>query len=131
MPLPHFELSSYQYRLLAETVHMPLPDPASGPDARTEWLARGLDPDDSEADVPELVVLGLVAREDGSLAMTGLGAAVHYRAAHEAAEERLSAVVRLAVSAGGAHPRLASALRRLAQGSVSLDEALAEAGPGH
>jgi hypothetical protein len=131
MPLPHFELSSHQYRLLAETVLMPLPDPAGGPDARTEWLARGLDPDDSELDLPELVFLGLVAREDGCLAMTGLGAAIHYRTAHEAAEERLSAVVLLAASAGNAHPQLTNALRRLAQGSISLDEALAEAGRGH
>ncbi|MEU0584324.1 hypothetical protein [Streptomyces sp. NPDC006132] len=131
MPLPQFELSRPQYQLLAATVLMPLPDPAGADDARTEWLARGLDPGDDELDVSELVFLGLVARKDGSLTMTGLGAAVHYRAAHEAAEERLSSVARLAESAEDTHSQLARAVRRLAQGTISFEQALAEARREH
>ncbi|MFG2885157.1 hypothetical protein ACGFYV_23165 [Streptomyces sp. NPDC048297] len=125
MPLPHFELSSSQYRLLAEGLLRDLPDPETGEDARQDWHARDLEPQSSEADVSELVFLGLVARAGGSLSTTALGAAVHYRAAHEAAEERLSAVVRLAQAAEDSHPRLAGTVWRLADGSLSLDEALA------
>lgn len=130
MPLPHFELSSSQYRLLAETVLNSLPDPVTGEDVQLEWLARGLDPEDPELDLSELIFLGLVSQEQGSLVMTRLGAAVHYRAAHEAAEERLAAVARLVQAAEYTHPRLARAVRRLAQGVTSLDEALADVAGG-
>ncbi|NNN31999.1 hypothetical protein HLK59_16835 [Streptomyces sp. S3(2020)] len=126
MPLPHFELSSSQYRLLAETVLSSLPDPATQEDAQLEWTARGLDPEDLELDVPELIFLGLVAQEQGSLAMTRLGAAVHYRAVYEAAEERLAAVVLLAEAAENVDPQFCRTVRRLVQGNVSFAEALAE-----
>ncbi|MEV0171457.1 hypothetical protein AB0I00_10105 [Streptomyces sp. NPDC050803] len=126
MPLPHFELSSSQYRLLAETVLSSLPDPTTREDAQLEWSARGLDWEDPELDVSELIFLGLVSQEQGSLAMTRLGAAVHYRAAYEAAEERLAAVALLAEAADNLDPRFCRAVRRLAQGSASFAEALAE-----
>ncbi|GAA3822907.1 hypothetical protein ACFS5L_09605 [Streptomyces phyllanthi] len=126
MPLPHFELSSSQYRLLAEAVLAPVPDPATSEAAQQECLARGLDPDDVRADVPELLLLGLVVRERHALSLTPLGTAAHYRKAHEEAERRLAAVAQLAEEAAHMSPRLARAVRRLAQGSLSLGEALAE-----
>ncbi|MPY47517.1 hypothetical protein [Streptomyces acidicola] len=130
MPLPHFELSSSQYRLLAEAIVAPVPDPATAEAAQRECLARGLDPDDVRADASELLLLGLVVRERRALALTPLGAAVHYRLAHEEAEQRLAAVVQVAEAADDVSPRLARAVRQLAQGSLSLGEALAEVGGG-
>ncbi|KKD09955.1 hypothetical protein TN53_00190 [Streptomyces sp. WM6386] len=124
--MPHFELSSSQYRLLAETVLSSLPDPATEEDAQLEWSARGLNWEDPELDVSELIFLGLVSREQGLFAMTHLGAAVHYRAVYEAAEERLAAVAMLAEAAENVGPRFSRAVRRLAQGSFSFGEALAE-----
>ncbi|MEU6350944.1 hypothetical protein ABZ896_16645 [Streptomyces sp. NPDC047072] len=130
MPLPHFELSSSQYRLLAETLLSPLPDADEGEDAQLDWLARGLDPEDPELDLSELAFLGLVTREGGAVSTTPLGAAVHYRAVYEAAEERLSAVVLLIEAVGRTDLQVARAVRGLAQGTLSLDQALNEAGGG-
>jgi hypothetical protein len=126
MPLPQFELSNSQYRFLAEAELRRLPDPAVGEEARQDWSARGLDPQDVELDLPELMVLGLVVREADHLSLTALGSAVHHRAEHESAQEQLAAVARLAVAAQERDPVLASAVRRLAQGGISLDEALGE-----
>jgi len=126
MPLPHFVLSRSQQQLLAEALLRPLTDPAGGEAAEEALLARGLDPEEVRAEAPELVYLRLLVRDGGLLAVTDLGAAVHYRAAFEAAEERLAAIVRLAESAEVVPPRLARAVRRLAHGSVRFDEALEE-----
>ncbi|MEU3979049.1 hypothetical protein AB0F77_02905 [Streptomyces sp. NPDC026672] len=128
MPLPHFELSSSQYGLLSEALIRELPDPDSGEDALREWFARGLDPEEHASEVSELVFLGLLMRTDRALSLTGLGAAVHYRAASEAAEERLASVIRLVDRVTRVrHPRLPVAVSRLARGACSYEEALAEA----
>ncbi|WP_043672027.1 hypothetical protein [Streptomyces xylophagus] len=127
MPLPHFELSSSQYRILAEASLRPLPDPANDEAAQQEWIVRELDPEGVQSEVSELVFLGLVVREGSALALTALGSAVHHRAGHEAAEERLAAVARLAEAMEDANPRLARTVRQLVQGSISLGEALARA----
>ncbi|MCW8383094.1 hypothetical protein [Streptomyces justiciae] len=128
MPLPHFELSSSQYRLLAETLLSPLPDVTAAEGAQLDWLTRGLDPGDPDLDVSELAVLGLIVRRDGVVSTTPLGAAVHHRAAQQAVEERLSAVVRLVETVSGTRPGLTRAVRGLSQGSLSFEQALHEAG---
>ncbi|MGP4051596.1 hypothetical protein [Streptomyces sp. 2A115] len=125
MPLPHFVLTDSQLRLLAELVLQPLPDPATGEEAEMVILARELDVSDVLSDARELAFLGLAVRENGAVAATDLGAAVHYQALHEAAESRLSDVVRLVAAVEDDQPRLARAVRHLAQGHVSLDQALA------
>jgi hypothetical protein len=127
MPLPHFELTSSQYRILAEASLRSLPDPANDEASQQEWIVRELDPEEARSEVPELVFLGLVAMQGGTLALTALGSAVHHRAGQQAAEERLAAVARLADAMEDAAPRLARTVRRLAQGTISLGEALAEA----
>ncbi|KAA0940251.1 hypothetical protein [Streptomyces apricus] len=126
MPLPHFVLSRSQQHMLAEALLRPLWDPAGGEAAEAELLARGLDPEEIRAEAPDLIFLKLLVRDGGLLSVTGLGAAVHYRTAFEAAEERLAATVRLMESAEGVPPRLARAVRRLAHGSVRFDEAIEE-----
>jgi len=126
MPLPHFVLSRFQQQLLAEALLRPLPDPAGGEAAEEGLLARGMDPEEVRADASELAFLRLLVRDGGLLSVTDLGAAVHYRAACETAEDRLAAVVRLAESADGVQPRLARVVRRLAHGSVQFDEAIEE-----
>ncbi|KFG10823.1 MULTISPECIES: hypothetical protein [Streptomyces] len=124
MPLQYVVLTGSQYRLLAEVTLHPLQDPARGDAAEQEVLARGLDPQTVLTDLPELVFLGLVKRERGKVTVTVLGEAVHYRSLYEAADERLSAVVRLAYEIAESHPRIAHAVRRVASQDGSLEEAL-------
>ncbi|MER7640504.1 hypothetical protein [Streptomyces sp. NPDC126522] len=130
MPLPHFELTSSQYRILAEASLRSLPDPANDEASQQDWFVRDLDPEEARSEIPELVFLGLVMREGHTVALTALGSAVHHRAGQEAAEERLAAVARLADAMEDTAPRLARTVRQLAQGSISLGEALAEAAEG-
>lgn len=125
MPLPHFELTRPQYRFLAEAALGPLPDPDDGEGAQQSWSARELDPDDPDLVLSELVFAGLVTRGRNGFVLTPLGAAVHHRAAQEEAENRLAAVVLLTDEIAREHPRLARAVRLLAQGIVSPEEASA------
>ncbi|WP_329133537.1 hypothetical protein OG552_16225 [Streptomyces sp. NBC_01476] len=67
----------------------------------------------------------LIELTDGSLVLTDLGAAVYFRALYESSQERLGEVARLAEIRETAAPRFARAVRRLADGSCSLPEALA------
>lgn len=125
MPLPRFVLTDSQRRLLAELVLQPLPDPAAGEEAEMVILARELDVSEVLRDVRELAFLGLAVGENGEVVATDLGTAVHYQALHEAAESLLSDVVRLVTAVEDDHPRLTRAVRHLAQGEVSLEQALA------
>ncbi|MEV7345866.1 hypothetical protein [Streptomyces sp. NPDC093544] len=125
MPLPRLVLADSQCRLLAELVLEQLPDPAEGEEAEVVILARGLDVSEVLRDVQELGFLGLALREDGAVAATDLGAAIHYQALHEAAESRLTDVVRLVAAVEDDHPHLTRAVRQLVQGDVTLDQALA------
>lgn len=76
-------------------------------------------------DVPTLRWMKLVDRADGSLALTDLGAAVHFRAMYESSQERLAEIARLADMRQAVAPHFARAVRRLADGTCSLPEALA------
>jgi len=125
MPLPRFVLTESQSRLLAELMLDALPDPTVGDSAQEAVLARGLDANEVLSDVPELAFLGLVVREGGGVAATDLGAAVHFEALHEAAEFRLSNVVRFAEAVEDANSRWPLVVRRLAHGEITLDDALA------
>lgn len=78
-------------------------------------------------DVPLLSWLKLIERRDDHLKVTALGVAVHYRRLYEASELRLSEVFRLAEAHESEAPQLALAVRRLAQGSVTFEEALSSA----
>ncbi|MCK9902138.1 hypothetical protein MXD63_18915 [Frankia sp. Cpl3] len=72
----------------------------------------------------------LVSEADGVLTVTTLGAAIFHRARQEEAEARLAAVVSFAdvLEAAAGSPRAARraphALRRLAQGVLSRDQAV-------
>ncbi|MFG1805015.1 hypothetical protein [Streptomyces sp. NPDC049040] len=67
----------------------------------------------------------LVDLADGSLAITDLGAAIHFRALYESSQERLAEIARLADLREAVAPQFARAVRRLTDGSCSLPEALA------
>ncbi|MFC7922245.1 hypothetical protein [Streptomyces cinereoruber] len=72
--------------------------------------------------------MGLVVEAHGLLTVTPLGAAVFHRAKQEIAEGRLADVAAFAdaveaTSSEIDRHRISHALRRLAQGTISLDEA--------
>ncbi|CAG7643603.1 hypothetical protein [Actinacidiphila bryophytorum] len=67
----------------------------------------------------------LVDLDDGSLGLTDLGTAVHFRALYESSQERLAGIARLADMREATAPHFARAVRSLADGSCSLPEALA------
>lgn len=124
-PMPDMDLTDAQWRLLAQLAVAALPDPGSGGRQHARAAAaRGLDPDQVCVDVPVLAWLRLLKQRDGWLVVTELGAAVHYRRVAEASELRLSDVARFAESGEAAAPHFALTVRRLAQGSISLAEAL-------
>ncbi|GAA2109480.1 hypothetical protein [Streptomyces synnematoformans] len=128
MSVPHFDLTSTQHRLLAELVRSTLPVPSREPHGAA---ARGLDPQQVAADVPDLLWMKLISDAGGLLSITTLGAAVYHRAEHEAAERRLAEVsafadaVEAGLASGSARDRIPYALRKLAQGEFSLDQAVA------
>ncbi len=124
-PMPDMDLTDAQWRLLAQLAAAALPDPGSGGRQHAGGAsARGLDPDQVCVDAPVLAWLRLLEQRDGWLVVTDLGAAVHYRRVAEASELRLSDVARFAESGEAAAPYFARTVRRLAQGSISLAEAL-------
>ncbi|WP_333771238.1 hypothetical protein [Streptomyces sp. IBSBF 2435] len=124
-PLPHLDLTEAQWRLLARLAEGSVPDP-SDRSAFVEALALdGLDADLARDDLPTLRWMKLVDLAHGSLTLTDLGAAVHFRALYESSQERLAEIARLADMRAAVAPRLARAVRGLADGSRSLAEALA------
>jgi len=124
MVVPHVVLTDAQYMLLAELMLAPLPLPAE------EASARGLSAGQVADDAPALLWMRFIEECDGVLAVTMKGAAVYYRAEHEKAECRLAdvaAFVDALEAEKGApleQPRVWGALRRLAQGTSSLEEAI-------
>jgi hypothetical protein len=127
MSVPHVALTDSQYRLLAELVLGALPSPAHEPESA---VARGLAPQQMRADVPALLWMGLITELHGTLSVTRLGSAVFHRAERENAENRLAEVVAFAdalEAASGSevdHRRIPYALRQLAQGAFTWDEAV-------
>ncbi|WP_166026357.1 hypothetical protein [Streptomyces chilikensis] len=125
MAIPHVDLTTTQYALLAELELAPMPRRAA------DVSARGLSAEEVLSDaVPGLLWLGLIQESEDSLAITSAGTAVHYRAEHEKAVCRLAEVAAFAdvLEAEEAtaidRRRVPHALRRLAQGTVSLEEAV-------
>lgn len=127
-PLPHVDLTDTQWRLLARLVSGTLPDPSDRRLSARAVLPHGLDPDQVRADLPELIWLRLIARQDGCLLITDLGAAIQYRALFESSRERLGEVAQLAELHRALAPRFAQAVRRLADGTSSFAEAQASLG---
>jgi hypothetical protein len=125
MSVPHVALTDSQHRLLAELALSTLPVP----ELEEEFVvAPGLTPQQMRADVTHLRWMGLIAEVHGTLSITALGAAVFHRAEQETAESRLVEVAAFA-DALDAVPevdqrRVSYALRQLAQGVYSLDEAV-------
>jgi len=127
MPVPHVELSESQHRILAELMIEDLPSPDDDP-ASVE--ARGLPAPMVAAEMAVMRWMKLITDDGGVLSATTLGAAIFHRAKQEEAEERLAAVVSFAdvleAAAGSkrASQRAPHALRQLAQGVISRDQAV-------
>ncbi|MER7722961.1 hypothetical protein [Streptomyces sp. NPDC096323] len=121
------DLTDAQWRLLAQLVTASLRDPRASTEDAQVATARGIDPEQMHEDVPLLSWLKLMERRDGELTVTALGVAVHYRRLSETSEVRLSEVARLAEAHESQAPQLTLAVRRLAQGSVTFEEALSSA----
>lgn len=123
-PLPHLDLTEAQWRLLARLARGSVPDPSDRPAFAQALTFDGLDADLARDDLPTLRWMKLVDLVDGSLVITDLGAAVHFRALYESSQERLGEIARLADMREAMAPKFARAVRRLADGSWSLSEAL-------
>lgn len=126
-PLPHVDLTDTQWLFLAQLVTASLRDPGSSIDDEEVAAARGIDREQMYSEVPLLSWLKLIEQRGDQLTATDLGAAVHYRRLYESSELRLSEVARLAEAHEAAAPQLTLAVRQLAQGSVTLEEALRSA----
>jgi hypothetical protein len=124
-PLPHLDLTEAQWRLLARLAEGSVPDPSDRSAFVHALALDGLDADLAREDLPTLRWMKLVDLADGSLALTDLGAAVHFRALYESSQERLAEIARLADMRQAVAPHFARAVRKLADGSCSLPEALA------
>ncbi|MFC9158208.1 hypothetical protein ACFTT0_24870 [Streptomyces bauhiniae] len=110
-----------------------LPAPETAPES---YLVRDLDTDQLQDALPGLLWAGLVERrggELGSLSLTPLGAAALRAAECDELTARLSAVVSFAetVSAGAAPRPAGLALRRLAEGTWTLEQAKSYVHTGH
>lgn len=123
-PLPHVELTDAQWQLLARLAEGAVPDPSDRSAFVSALAVDGLDADQAREDLPTLKWMKLVHLAEGTLMLTDLGTALHFRALYEASLDRLQEVVRLADTHQAAAPRFARAVRRLADGSCSLSEAL-------
>lgn len=129
MAIPHIDLTDTQRALLAELLLAPMPRRAA------DESGRPLSTEQVSDAAPGLLWLGLV-RESGDevLAVTPAGEAVHYRAEHEKAVCRLAEIAAFADAleaedpAGIERQRVPGALRRLAQGRASLEEAIGSIG---
>ncbi|MEU9304583.1 hypothetical protein [Streptomyces sp. NPDC048269] len=119
------QLTPPQQQLLQELELCDLPAPERAPES---YLARGLDTDEIRDALPALLWAGLVERRGGDLgilALTPLGAAALRAAECDELTARLSAVASFAdtVSAGAAPRTAGLALRRLAEGTWTLEQA--------
>ncbi|WP_329176398.1 hypothetical protein [Streptomyces sp. NBC_01477] len=127
MSVPYIALTSSQHQLLAELVLSTLPSPAHEPESA---VARGLSQHQMQSDASALLWMGLIAESKGILSVTLLGSVVYQRAAREDAENRLVAVAAFADALEAAshsevdQRRISYALRQLAQGAITLDEAV-------
>lgn len=127
VPLPHVDLTDAQWQLLDELVTAGLTDPSHSVDSAESAAARGIDLQLFAADAALLTWLKLAERSGDQWGVTDLGAALHYRRLYESSELRLSEVARFATANEASAPQLTRAVRRLAQGSISFDEAFREA----
>lgn len=123
-PLPHVDLTDTQWQLLAQLVAAPLPRP-DGNAAAEEVAARGLDPDQVRADVSVLLWLQLLTRQGELLAVTDLGAAVHYRALYESSERVLREIAQLVEEHAAMAPDFARMVSGLSRRAMSFDDASA------
>lgn len=110
--------------------HLALADMPYSDEDMTSASVRNLDEEALRDDVPTLTWRGMVTVDDGRLSITPLGAAAHY--ASEAAElsARLVDVHTLAEELERLSParaREAHAIRQLAQGAWSLEQAMRSA----
>ncbi|WP_230423653.1 hypothetical protein [Streptomyces radicis] len=124
------DLTEAQWRLLARLAEGPVGDPSDRAAFARDLAVDGLDVDRARADLPTLRWMKLVDLAEGGLVLTDLGAAVHFRALFEAAQERLGEVALLADAREAVAPRFARAVRRVADGTYSLPEALADLDKG-
>ncbi|MEV5126074.1 hypothetical protein AB0K49_25270 [Streptomyces decoyicus] len=125
MLAPSGQLSPLQQHLLQELDLCDLPAPERAPES---YLVRDLDTDEIRDALPTLLWSGLVERRGGdlgSLALTPLGAAALRAAERDELTARLSAVASFAdtVSTGAAPRPAGLALKRLAEGTWTLDQA--------
>lgn len=125
-PLPHLDLTEAQWRFLARLARGSVPDPSDRPAFVQALALDELDADLARDDLPTLRWMKLVDLTDGALVLTDLGAAVHFRALYDSSQETLGEIARLADMRAAVAPRFARAVRRLADGSCSLSEALAD-----
>lgn len=125
-PLAHFDLTEAQWRLLACLASGPLPVHTDREVFIEATVLAGLDADQAREDLPDLRWMKLVDSSDGFLVITELGVAVHFRALFEASQERLAEIAQLAGARAAVAPRFARVVRRMADGSCSLSEALAD-----
>ncbi|RDS63950.1 hypothetical protein [Streptomyces sp. M7] len=125
MLVPSGPLSPLQHRLLRELDLSDLPPPERAPES---YLVRDLDADEVQDVLPTLEWTGLVERRDGDpggLTLTLLGALALRTAECDELTARLRAVASFAdtVSAGVAPRPAGLALRRLAEGTWTLERA--------
>ncbi|MFF5968946.1 hypothetical protein ACFY64_35700 [Streptomyces collinus] len=125
MLVPSGQLSPLQHHLLQELDLCDLPAPERAPES---YLARDLDADEIRDALPTLLWSGLVERrggDQGSLALTPLGVAALRTAECDELAARLSAVASFAdtISTGAAPRSAGLALRRLAEGTWTLEQA--------
>ncbi|WP_343997159.1 hypothetical protein [Streptomyces thermocarboxydovorans] len=125
MLVPTIQLSPLQQHLLRELDLCDLPAPERSPES---YAARDLDTAEVRDALPTLLWAGLVEQrggDRGALRLTPLGAAVLREAECDELTARLSAVASFADTVSrGAAPRLAGhALKRLAEGTWTLEQA--------
>ncbi|MEH0416881.1 hypothetical protein [Streptomyces sp. B21-083] len=125
MLVPSGTLSPLQQHLLQELDLCDLPAPERSPES---YLARDLDTDEIRDALPTLLWSGLVERQGGelgNLTLTPVGVASLRAAECDELTARLSAVASFSDTVSmGAAPRPAGlALRRLAEGTWTLEQA--------
>lgn len=123
-PLPYVDFTDAQWHLLGELVSAGVTDPSDSGDSAATAAARGIDVQSFSGEVAFLAFLKLACRVDDQWVATDLGAALHFRRLLESAELRLSEVARFATVNEASAPEFSLAVRRLAQGSISFEEAL-------
>ncbi len=123
-PLPYVDLTDAQWHLLGELVSAGMTDPSGSAAAAATAAARDVDPHVFPSEVAVLTWLKLAERSGDQWTVTDLGAALHYRRQCESLELRLSEVARLAAADEASGTPFASAVRRLAQGSLPFATAM-------